>query len=341
MNLLNKNIYKIILAAMLLLPGWLLVSCGGEFRPSTAPAVIEETEGGLEVIEAEFSECEGEEIPDNPLDYVQFRHNSSALPYQYQLSVERQFPHEFDSANHPFPLRGSWRKNKAEILDIVDRRIWSPERGGHVAMLEYFDMVLLINVAARTNTTAENNSAQRMQVLVRNGSSNNLNDWNRIHTWPISSGRPCGQKIETPTGVYKFNPGRIYEEYGSNQFRDENGERINMYETMFLYHKYKNGRQTGVAIHGTYVAEKLGRRDSGGCVRVYRDNMTCLFHTITGKQTERCLNGGQLDYLGKVPSFISENAEADPEFLSSGNIEVNGYRVLIAIMDDAQDTVIP
>lgn len=329
------QLFKFAGLMALALPAFVLISCGKhQAAPQVKPAVIEDTESGFAIIEQEFSECEGESIPENPLDYVQYRPSSSSSAYNQQRTVEAQYRHIFSSIDHAFPLRGSWRKSKAEILDIVDRHIWSPEQGKVINMLEYFDMVLMINVAARNSNSPENSSAQRMQVLVRNSPSNDVNTWNNIHTWPISSGRPCGKKIETPTGVFKFNPSRIYSDYYSNLF-----DNVRMFETMFLYHSYQDGRPTGVAIHGTEVVEKLGRRDSGGCVRVYKEDMTCLFDTITGRRSSKCLAGGKLDYYGRVPSFLSRNGEADPEFLRSGHLEVNGYKVLIAIFDDANDTI--
>lgn len=336
------------------LPALLLISCGGGFQPSTPPAVIEESVGGMEVIEREFSECIGEDIPDNPLNYVQFQPNPSssysAFAYQQNNAVKADFPHLYDSINRAFPLRGSWRQSKAEILDIVDRRLWSPEQGRDVPLLEYFDLVLMFNVAARSSQTSEASSAQRVQVMARNGASNNLNDWRRLATWPISSGKPCGQKIETPTGVFKFDPSRAHEDYGSNAFRDENGEKIQMYETMFLYHSYQAEPSaanrcaggvcpTGVALHGTYVTEKLGRQDSGGCIRLYRDEMTCLFKTLKGDSPNQCLAGSLDSYWGRVPSLVARNGEADPEYLSSGGLEVQGYKVLVVIFNDRNDTL--
>ena len=71
----TKKILKALLLVIISVPAFLLISCGRSTL-SSAPAVIEETEGGREIIEAEFSECEGEEIPNNPMDYTQFRQSS-------------------------------------------------------------------------------------------------------------------------------------------------------------------------------------------------------------------------------------------------------------------------
>lgn len=311
-----------------------LSACGPSHRPAIEDAVIENTEGGEDLLEREFVECSPEEWRenDNPAQYVYQRGGLNGTNGQRQRETETQFPHQFSSLGQMYPDRGTWRQSKAEILDLVDRHLWSPEQRRVVQMLHYFDMVLLINVAPRPENAPSDFSAQRMQVLVRQNDSNNLADWRRIHTWPISSGIPCGKKIETFTGVYKFNPQRFYSDYRSNLW-----DGVEMYESMFLYHRYRSGTNTGVAIHGTYLTQNLGKRDSGGCIRVYRDNSQCLFNTITGRQSRACLDGGLLDYWGKVPSFLPTNGEADPEYTSSGQLEVDGYRVLVALYNQEND----
>lgn len=304
-------------------------------RPDHGPAIIEESEGGHEVLEREFYECApGESLNENPENFVQYRPNDNTTADYQQTQVEQQFPHLYSSISKAFPLRGSWRQSKAEILDLVDRQIWSPEQRRVVPLLSYFDMALLINIAGRSDKTGDNKSAQRMQVLVRQSSDNNINNWKRLQVWPISSGIPCGKKIATFTGVYKLDPQRMFSSYFSNTFDD-----AEMYETQFLYHRYQDGSTTGVAIHGTYLTKKLGRQDSGGCIRVYRDNSKCLFETITGRLSKACLAGTRLDYWGKVPSLLPRNGEADPDFLSSGMLEVNGYRVLVALFNDPNDNL--
>lgn len=339
MNLLKtKNLIKTIALLALLtfvLNG--LVACGAPNAttpPAIAPAVIEDTVGGIEVLEQEFGECDESEpfAEDNPRFNMAWQGpvNQSA---RNQDLLEEAFPHVYSSINQLYPLQGSWRKSKAEIMDIVDRYVYSPELNTTVDLLYYFDMVLLVNVAPRLSTTPANNTAQRMQVLVRNGNSNNLANWTRLHNWPISSGRPCGTKrILTPTGVFKLNPSRIYSEYFSALW-----EGREMYETFFLYHDKQQGGPTGVAIHGTLATTALGRQDSGGCVRIAQDNSKCLLDTLKGDSDNLCMGGGKNGYWGKVPSFLPKGGEADPEFKSDGMLEVNGYRVLVAIYDDVND----
>ncbi len=314
---------QLILLITLLMGFNFLSSCG----PDAKEARIEDTEGGLELLEREFGECEEVTEDDNIPQYLR-----RASDFERRNQNQNTYPHAYASLGEMYPMRGTFRQSKDEILDIVDRYIWSQERGVK-KLLDYFDMVLLLNVAARDSNDPENSSAQRMQVFVRNGNSNNIEDWDLIHTWPISSGIPCGKKIATFTGVYKFNPDRIYRRYYSQLFDD-----ADMFETMFLYHQYQNGNPTGVAIHGTYATTSLGRKDSGGCVRLHRDNSQCLYETIMGERSSRCLDGGHLNYWGRVPSFMPRYGEADPEYLdANGRLEVNGIKVLVAIFNEKED----
>jgi hypothetical protein len=323
-----KKSVKILLQTLLVLGGLLslnaLTACGSDPQP----AVIEDTPGGLALIEREFGECEGEVADDNVPRYLR-----SASDFDRWGSNQGAYPHDFSSLGEMYPLRGSFRQSKAEIMDIIDRHIWSQERGAQ-PLLDYFDMTLLINVSPRDASDPENSSAQSMQVLVRRNSSNNLQDWERVETWPISSGIPCGRKIATPTGVFKFNPERTYPSYYSRLF-----DNVDMYETMFLYHHYQDGAPTGVAIHGSYATTSLGRRASGGCIRLHRDNAQCLYETIHGLRRNRCLSGGLLNYRdnARVPSLLPKFGEADPEYLRGGRLEMDGISVLVAIFNDRED----
>lgn len=330
----HGTLFYAFLLSALVLGSQFLVACSGS--PGPQEAVIEETQGGFDLLDREFGECnesldENSEFYERKYAYRRPMQNSSSG--RSQLDLEAQFPHSFQSLGQMYPNGGTWRQDKEEIMDIVGRYIWSPEKRRPVQLLNYFDMALMINVADRNSDTPDDSSAQRMQILIRQGDSNDINDWKRIETWSISSGRPCGNKIATMTGVFKLNPDRIYSKYNSELF-----DNADMYETMFLYHNYQNGRQTGIAIHGTYKTPTLGKQDSGGCVRVYREKSKCLFETITGTRTSRCLSGGLLDYQQKKTiSLLPKNGEADPEFLSSGMLEVDGYRVLVVIFNDESD----
>lgn len=326
MEVLGNKWIKTIMATSLCLGLQFLTACGSDHK-----ANIEDTPGGLQLLQQEFAECTSEAVDLNPPVYVRKASDFDQNPNLY--------PHQYPSLGAMYPQRGSFRQSKDEIMDIVDRSLWSPELGRGVKLLHYFDMVLLLNVASRSSSDPENRSAQRMQILVReSGSTDNLSTWKRVQVWPISTGVPCqtagGEKIGTYTGVFKLDPSRMYSDYKSAYWGD-----ADMYETMFLYHKYLDGTPTGVAIHGTYKTTALGRRDSGGCIRLYRDNVQCLYQTIEGQRNDQCLGGGSHDYRGRVPSFNPRFGEADPEYLSSGGLEVNGKKVLVAIFNEKNDVL--
>ena len=248
-----------------------------------------------------------------------------------QAQVQRRHPHRYSSRNRTFPNEGSWRKTARQVDDILDRVIWSPEKQRAARMIDDFDMVLYVNVAPRSKRTRERSSAQRMQVFVRQGRS-----FFRTHLWKVSSGRPDGDKrIATYTGVFKLDPHRMYEEYKSKQFED-----ANMHETLFLYHIYRDGKNTGVAIHGTESKRRrLGRRDSGGCIRLDRRNSRCLYNTLRQDRNSDCLGLGIRSLWGLAPSVNAKSSEIDPEYLTKGGLNWKGYRVLVAIIDDPRDNV--
>ena len=341
MEKLRQKLFFIVFITVVAIGSQFLTACESS-TPQTEVA-IEDTLGGVDFLNREFGECDESITATDPYNqefkYVYQRTGETIE----QRIVEDNFPHDYSSEDKKFPLRGSWRKTKAEIMDIVNRQIHSTSVGGQVPLLHYFDMVLLINAADHDENVPENSSAQRMQVYVRNGDSNEIKNWTRSKVWRVSTGRPCGQKIATPTGVFKLdptvdlsNPGnsRFSSNYYSRQFDD-----IQMYETMFMFHNYQNGALTGVAIHGTYKTSHLGRQDSGGCIRLHRKNSKCLYDTFAGNLSSTCIPGSKLDYWGQVPSLMNNGGEADPEIRSNGSMEIGGYKVLVAIFNDKEDTL--
>lgn len=331
--MMKSTLYPILAGLSLML----LISCGSKDerfeQPSQEAAVIEETDGGCDVLAQEFGvECDLNEGSYKRSAWTPINTTAARASHSKNEQVLTDHPLTESSADKEFPLRGSWRQSRTEVMDLVNRWMWSPEQQKPVRLLNYFDMALIINVAARTDQTPSHRSAQQMQVFVRQDDSDIFTDWKRIHIWPVSSGLPGGAKIATYTGVFKLDPKRLFEDYSSESFKG-----ANMYESMFLYHEYQNGDLSGVAIHGTYNYGKLGRRDSGGCIRLAREKAQCLFNTITGRLSHSCLEGGLTKYWGTVPSFIPRYGEADPEYLRSGLLEVGGYRVLVAIYNDDKD----
>ncbi|MCJ8278234.1 MAG: hypothetical protein MJK18_15445, partial [Bdellovibrionales bacterium] len=149
---------KLLAFALSIAAATAISSCGSDdssfVQPSTEPAVFEqeETDGGCDLLSREFDvECDTEAIEATRKPYNGPSSAISRAADARHDQVMTEHPHEYSSRDKEFPLRGSWRQTKAEILDIVDRYLWSPEEQRPVELMQYFDMVLLINVAPRTN----------------------------------------------------------------------------------------------------------------------------------------------------------------------------------------------
>ena len=102
--------------------------------------------------------------------------------------------------------------------------------------------------------------------------------------WKVSTGR---EKIEihnerkvrtnTPEGIFKLDPGRMYAKYWSHTWNN-----APMHYAMF-YDLMNNGNQSGLAIHaavGHSKIARLGRRDSAGCIRLSPKNAAELFYKV-------------------------------------------------------------
>jgi len=166
--------------------------------------------------------------------------------------------------------------------------------------------------------------AQRMYVFQKTDSG----DLAILYDWPVSTGR---QRIEhdvhgklqsslTPLGYFELDPKRLYADHTSSQWNEA------MPFAMFFNWK-PNGRQTGLAIHGTpdENAGLLGTPASAGCVRLSLDNARVLFGLV------------QSQSRGPTPKL----AYLDGEAISSeglllhdgdGRLQLaDGYSVLVLI----------
>lgn len=305
-------------------------------EPSPQTLLVTPQSQDCHILEREFDiDCDSEqpeqEDQQPPEKKPKKKSNIKKRNERKQAQTKRRYPHKYKSRGRTFPNEGSWRKSARQVDDLLDRVVWSPEKKRSARIIDDFDIILYVNVAPRNSRTRDHSSAQRMQVFAREGRS-----FYRTHLWKISSGKPDGDKrIATYTGVFKLDQHRMYQEYKSKQFED-----ANMYETMFLYHIYKDGKNTGVAIHGTEgKRRRLGRRDSGGCIRLDRRNSRCLYNTIRQDSNTDCLGLGFYSLWGKVPSVNAKSSEMDPEYLTKGGLNWDGSRVLVAIIDDSRDNV--
>jgi hypothetical protein len=186
----------------------------------------------------------------------------------------------------------------------------------------YFDLYLYVSKAPKGSL------AQHMYVFERNGEGL----LEHRFTWPVSTGRerserdPSGNGVftTTPTGLYKLDPGRFFRKWRSRRWN------ANMPWTIFLEYSFASGRQTGIAVHSATGGkiERLGRRDSGGCIRLAPENAQFLYETI------------QRRYAGLVPVFARD---PDGGHTSKAGLMLrdrdgnpvlrSGYRVLLLIED--------
>lgn len=156
-----------------------------------------------------------------------------------------------------------------------------------------------------------------------------------IHDWPVSTGRekkektPSGRKTftHTPEGSFKLDPKRFHELWKSRAWNAD------MPWTMF-FDLVENGGLSGLAIHaaGKGKISQLGRRASGGCIRLAPENAQYLFKLI------------QKDHAGFVPMFAmdgnSTNVVGEPIRNEDGSLQLTyGYKVLLHIEDYAGEHV--
>lgn len=148
--------------------------------------------------------------------------------------------------------------------------------------------------------------------------------------WRVSTGREQWEErngrrsfTATPEGVFRLDPDRFHVEYYSRTY-----DNAPMPYAMFFDMRTR-GYPTGLAIHAAASASKiarLGRRDSGGCVRLSPKNAKELFYkiknTTSGMVPVFAEAGGSTDRWGKV--------SRTPD----GNIRLTeGYKALLMIED--------
>lgn len=194
---------------------------------------------------------------------------------------------------------------------------------------ENFGLFIFVSKASRGPL------AQRMYVFRKDG-----NDLDLLYDWAASTGReksevsPRGSRTvtATPSGLYQFDPDRMYRAYHSYNWDQD------MPYAMF-FNWQREGLQTGLAIHsatGDDVA-RLGQRASAGCVHLSPENARTLFNLVKS------------EYRGQVPRFAIDgndtmSSKGKFSHKADGSLRMaEGYRVLIDIEDyngaDGSDAV--
>jgi lipoprotein-anchoring transpeptidase ErfK/SrfK len=193
----------------------------------------------------------------------------------------------------------------------------------------YFDLFMYVSKANRAPM------GQRMFIFERDANG----DVVPYAEWRVSTGREQWEErngrrtfTATPEGVFRLDPDRFHVEYYSRTY-----DNAPMPYAMF-FDMQTRGYPTGLAIHAAASASKiarLGRRDSGGCVRLSPKNAKELFYkiknTTSGMVPMFNESGGSTDRWGKVARD------------RSGNIRLTeGYKALLMIEDfDGRGVIAP
>ena len=229
----------------------------------------------------------------------------------------------------PVELANGYREGGPLDLEPVEARLRAkvPED-----LFRYFELYLYVSKA----TKGKGEWAQRLFALAKQPNEN----LKLLYQWPVSTGleeqvrAPSGRTLgtDTPSGIFKLDRGRFYEDYRSHQWDAP------MPFAMF-FQWIRGGRVSGLAIHGTDEegVKALGERASHGCIHLAPEAAKTLFDLIQSK------------YRGNVPAF---RIDPDSGTMSTAGllqrdqdghvVMTRGYKVLVFIEDyggPSQDTV--
>jgi L,D-transpeptidase catalytic domain len=144
-------------------------------------------------------------------------------------------------------------------------------------------------------------------------------------TFPVSTGRERHERYftSTPEGLFKLDPDRFERMHYSHAWHG-----APMPWAMFL-EAVIHGRQTGVALHSAAGHEAdLGRRASGGCVRLPPDKAAELFQRFSTEEH------GMVPVFAYDPVHSRTNGDGLVVRDMNGNpVLTPGYRVLVYIED--------
>jgi hypothetical protein len=152
-------------------------------------------------------------------------------------------------------------------------------------LANHFNTILYVSKARRGAW------AQQMFVLKKDASG----EFSLTDSFPVSTGRERREKYftTTPAGIFTLHPQRMFRMHRSKTWDD-----APMPYAMFFDVTYTN-RATGIALHAATGSgiKQLGRRASGGCVRMPPAKVKALFEEI---------QAGQHD--GMIPEFAWDSA---------------------------------
>ena len=183
------------------------------------------------------------------------------------------------------------------------------------ALFPYFDEYLYVSKAA------DGAWAQHLYMFHKAASGELVYE----QAFPVSTGRERQEKYftSTPAGMFELDPDRFDRVHFSHRWHG-----AAMPWAMFLDYTI-HGHATGIAMHSAEGhAYELGRRASGGCIRLPPEKAEELFKRF------------QAEERGLVPVFALDDSRAttftDGSMVrdASGNVELqDGYKVLLFIED--------
>lgn len=212
-----------------------------------------------------------------------------------------------------------------DLYDVAERGglLLKPEHATFEKLLDeqllsFYEAILYINKAPRGAT------AQSMRIFTRDESF--PFQWKQYRKIKVSTGRERAEQYftSTPVGIFNIDHDRVYRMTYSRTW-----DNSPMPFAMFLDARYGN-RKSGIAIHGAPPGSegKLGRRASGGCIRVAHRNAEQLFEWVT--------NG----LPGQIPNFAWDkersrtSAAGALRLKPDGNIATKrGFKALVVIAD--------
>ena|GEM_PF-1080467 len=205
---------------------------------------------------------------------------------------------------------------------FVDGQQIVPAEGARLAtldgeILQHFNIVLVVNKGAKGE------HSQSMMVMRPDTPGCGGCAWSASDIWEVSTGRELEEKYftTTPTGIYQLDQTRFYRDYNTTTWDD-----APMPFSMF-WRYLEDGEPTGWAVHAASekLIKNLGKRNSGGCIRLHPTNARALFEELMA------------NHRGQVPVFDWNEREGEVVRTEDGAMQMTrGLKVLL-VVDDGGD----
>lgn len=203
--------------------------------------------------------------------------------------------------------------NGQQIVPKEDSRLGSLD----AETLQYFNVLLIVN------KDAKGEHAQTMMVMRPDRPNCGGCDWHASDVWDVSTGRELEEKYftTTPTGVYQLDQRRFYRDYTTTTWDD-----APMPFAMF-WRYLEDGEPTGWAVHAASekLIKNLGKRNSGGCIRLHPNNARALFEESLAQ------------HRGQVPLFDWAEREGELVRREDGSAQLTAGLKVLLVVDDGSD----